>query len=65
VDASGNVHMIASRVVMKRRASSTLAVNPSGNSVFVTHHVGSRATAGLLPWEKDDAQGFVPKLPAG
>lgn len=42
-----------------------LAVDPSGNSVYVTDHVGSRATGGGLPWEGDDAHGFVLKLPAG
>jgi DNA-binding beta-propeller fold protein YncE len=42
-----------------------LAVDPGGNSVYVTDHLGSRATGGGLPWEKDDAQGFVLKLPAG
>jgi sugar lactone lactonase YvrE len=42
-----------------------LAVDPGGRSVYVTDHVGSRATGSGLPWEKDDAQGFVLKLPAG
>ncbi|OBI89552.1 hypothetical protein [Mycobacterium sp. 1245805.9] len=42
-----------------------LAVDPGGNYVYVTDHTGSRATGGGLPWEKDDAQGFVLKLPAG
>ncbi|SPM27017.1 Mycobacterium terramassiliense ORFan, partial [Mycobacterium terramassiliense] len=40
-------------------------VDPSGNSVYVTDHVGSRATGGGLPWMGDDAQGFGLKLPAG
>jgi hypothetical protein len=40
-----------------------LAVAPQGDAVFVTDHVGSRATGSGLPWEKDDAQGFVLKLP--
>jgi DNA-binding beta-propeller fold protein YncE len=81
VDAEGNVSMIASRVVMKLAPGSQnwttlpgepsfvdpmgLAVDPSGGSVYVTDHVGSRATGSGLPWEKDDAQGFVLKLPAG
>lgn len=42
-----------------------LAVDPGGNSVYVTDHVGSRATGGGLPWEGDDAHGLVLKLPAG
>ena len=40
-----------------------LAVDTQGN-VYVTDHVGSRATDESLPWEKDDAQGLVLKLPA-
>jgi streptogramin lyase len=80
VDAAGNVYMITSRVVMKLAPGSDtwtalqgappfvdpmgLAVDPRGN-VYVTDHLGSRATGGGLPWEKDDAQGFVLKLPAG
>lgn len=80
VDAAGNVYMIASRAVMKLAPGSDtwtplqgapplvdpmgLAVDTRGN-VYVTDHVGSRATGGGLPWEKDDAQGFVLKLPAG
>lgn len=42
-----------------------LAVDPGGNSVYVTDHVGSRATGGGLPWAGDDARGLVLKLPAG
>ena len=80
VDAAGNVYMIASRVVMKLAPGSDnwtqlqgapplvdpmgLAADTRGN-VYVTDHVGSRATGGGLPWEKDEAQGFVLKLPAG
>jgi sugar lactone lactonase YvrE len=80
VDAAGNVYMIASRAVLKLAPGSDtwtplqgvpplvdpmgLAVDTRGN-VYVTDHVGSRATGGRLPWEKDDAQGFVLKLPAG
>jgi sugar lactone lactonase YvrE len=81
VDADGNVYMIASRVVMKLAPGSDnwttlpgapsfvdpmgLAVDPRGDSVYVTDHVGSRATGSGLPWEKDDAHGFVLKPPAG
>jgi DNA-binding beta-propeller fold protein YncE len=80
VDAAGNVYMIASRAVLKLAPGSDtwtplqgapplvdpmgLAVDTRGN-VYVTDHVGSRATGGGLPWEKDDPQGFVLKLPAG
>jgi sugar lactone lactonase YvrE len=80
VDAAGNVYLIASRAVMKLAPGSDtwtqlqgvpplvdpmgLAVDTRGN-VYVTDHVGSRATGGGLPWEKDDTQGFVLKLPAG
>jgi hypothetical protein len=80
VDVAGNVYMIASRAVMRLAPGSDtwtplqgapplvdpmgLAVDTRGN-VYVTDHVGSRATGGGLPWEKDDAQGFVLKLPAG
>jgi DNA-binding beta-propeller fold protein YncE len=80
VDAAGNVYMIASRVVLKLAPGSDnwtelqgapplvdpmgLAVDARGN-VYVTDHVGSRATGGGLPWEKDDSQGFVLRLPAG
>lgn len=39
-----------------------LAVDTRGN-VYVTDHVGSRATGSALPWEGDDARGFVLKLP--
>ncbi|OBA73659.1 hypothetical protein A5641_04700 [Mycobacterium sp. 1554424.7] len=42
-----------------------LAVDPGGKFVYVTDHTGSRATGSGLPWEHDDAQGFVLKLPAG
>jgi DNA-binding beta-propeller fold protein YncE len=42
-----------------------LAVDPGGKYVYVTDHTGSRATGSGLPWEHDDAQGFVLKLPAG
>ena len=81
VDAAGNVYMITSRIVMKLTPGSDnwtalpgvpplldpmgLAVDPRGNSVYVTDHLGSRATGGGLPWEKDDAQGSVLKLPTG
>jgi hypothetical protein len=41
-----------------------LAVDNRGN-VYVTDHVGSRVTGEVFPWDKDDAQGFVLKLPAG
>lgn len=41
-----------------------LAVDTRGN-VYVTDHLGSRATGAALPWEDDDAHGFVLKLPAG
>jgi hypothetical protein len=40
-----------------------LAVDARGSSVYVTDHTGSRATGSGLPWEKDDAQGYVLKLP--
>ena len=81
VDAAGNVYMIASRQVMKLAPGTNnwialpgapslldpmgLAVDAGGTSAYVTDHVGSRATGSLLPWEKDDAQGFVLKLPVG
>jgi DNA-binding beta-propeller fold protein YncE len=82
VDASGNVYMITSRLVMQLAPGSDnwtalpgapsfidpmgLAVDPRGNSVYITDHLGSRAPAGGLPFfSKDDAQGFVLKLPAG
>ena len=42
-----------------------LAVDRRGNSVYVSDHVGVRATAELFPWDKDDAQRFVLKLPTG
>jgi DNA-binding beta-propeller fold protein YncE len=41
-----------------------LAVDTRGH-VYVTDHLGSRATGAGLPWEDDDAHGFVLKLPAG
>jgi hypothetical protein len=41
-----------------------LTVDTRGN-VYVTDHLGSRATGSNLPSEKDDAQGLVLKLPAG
>jgi DNA-binding beta-propeller fold protein YncE len=81
VDATGSVYMISSRIVLKLAPGADnwtalpgapslidpmgLAVDPRGTSVYVTDHVGSRATGGLLPWETDDAQGFVLKLPTG
>lgn len=40
-----------------------LAVDTRGN-VYVTDHLGSRATGSVPFWEDDDAQGFVLKLPA-
>jgi DNA-binding beta-propeller fold protein YncE len=80
VDAAGNVYMITSKVVMKLAAGSDnwtalpglppfvdpmgLAVDPRGNSVYVTDHTGSRSTEENLPWQKDDARGLVLKLPA-
>jgi sugar lactone lactonase YvrE len=80
VDAAGDVYMIATRAVLKLVPGSDtwtplqgapplvdplgLAVDSRGN-VYVTDHVGSRATGSGLPWEKDDAQGFVLRLPAG
>jgi DNA-binding beta-propeller fold protein YncE len=80
VDAAGNVYMIASRAVLELTPGSDtwtplqgvpplvdpmgLAVDNRGN-VYVTDHVGSRATDEVFPWDKDDAQGFVLKLPAG
>jgi hypothetical protein len=42
-----------------------LAVEPNGNNVYVTDHVGSRAAGSDLPWQADEAQGFVFRLPAG
>ncbi|UMB69587.1 hypothetical protein [Mycobacterium paraterrae] len=42
-----------------------LAVDPRGDYVYVTDHVGSRATDSIFPWDKDDAQGFVLKIPTG
>jgi DNA-binding beta-propeller fold protein YncE len=81
VDAAGTVYMITSRTVMKLAPGADtwtamqghpplvdpmgLAVNAHGTSVYVTDHTGSRATGSGLPWEKDDAQGFVLKLPTG
>jgi sugar lactone lactonase YvrE len=80
VDAAGNVYMIATRAVLKLAPGSEtwtalpgapslvdplgLAADTRGN-VYVTDHVGSRATGSGLPWEKDDAVGFVLRLPAG
>jgi len=79
VDAAGTVYMITSRTVMKLAPGSDnwttlpghpplvdpmgLAVDARGSSVYVTDHTGSRATGSGLPWEKDDAQGYVLKLP--
>jgi DNA-binding beta-propeller fold protein YncE len=81
VDSAGTVYMITSRVVMKLAPGANnwaalpgastfldpmgLAVDPAGKSVYVTDHVGSRATGEELPWMKDDAAGFVLKLPTG
>ena len=83
VDAAGNVYMIASRIVMTLAPGSDkwtalpgvpplvdpmgLAVDTRGN-VYVTDHVGSRATGGgsvfgIWPMGRDDAQGLVLKLP--
>ncbi|OBK47979.1 NHL repeat-containing protein [Mycobacterium sp. 1081908.1] len=42
-----------------------MAVDRGGHYVYVTDHLGSRGTGGGLPWEHDDAQGFVLKLPTG
>jgi DNA-binding beta-propeller fold protein YncE len=46
-----------------------LAVDPRGNNVYVTDHLGSRAPGGgswFGIWHpKDDAEGFVLKLPGG
>jgi hypothetical protein len=46
-----------------------LAVDARGNTVYVTDHTGSRAPGGgslFGIWHpKDDAQGFVLKMPAG
>jgi streptogramin lyase len=42
-----------------------LAVDPSGKNLYVTDHVGSRATGGSPLWEGDDAHGLVLKLPVG
>jgi DNA-binding beta-propeller fold protein YncE len=85
VDAAGNVYMITSRIVMKLAPGSDnwtplpgvppfvdpmgLAVDPRGNNVYVTDHLGSRAPGGgswFGIWHpKDDAEGFVLKLPGG
>jgi DNA-binding beta-propeller fold protein YncE len=42
-----------------------IAVDAQGRNVYVTDHVGSRATGSELPWQHDDAEGLVLKLPAG
>ncbi|OBK57962.1 hypothetical protein A5656_00130 [Mycobacterium gordonae] len=42
-----------------------MAVDPAGNFVYVTDHLGSRSTDEGLPWQGDDAQGLVLKLPVG
>ena len=85
VDTAGNVYVITSEGVLKLAPGSDnwtalpgvprfvdpmgLAVDPSGNNVYVTDHLGSRAPGGgswfgIWPMGPDDAQGFVLKLPA-
>ncbi len=49
---------------MSRAASFTTRSWQLSVNVYVTDHVGSRATGSALPWEGDDAHGFVLKLPA-
>ncbi len=85
VDTAGNVYVITSNGVMKLAHGSNtwtelpgghrfvdplgLAVDPRGENVYVTDHLGSRAPGGgswFGIWHpQDDAQGFVLKLPAG
>jgi DNA-binding beta-propeller fold protein YncE len=84
VDTAGNVYVIAGGVLKLAPGSDRwtqlpgmppfidplgLAVDPRGNNVYVTDHLGSRAPGGGslfgISHPKDDAQGFVPKLPAG
>jgi DNA-binding beta-propeller fold protein YncE len=87
VDTAGDVYVITSRSVMKLAPGSDnwtalpglpsfvdpmgLAVDPRGNSLYVTDHTGDRASGGGglfgfgIGQPKDDAQGFVFKLPAG
>jgi DNA-binding beta-propeller fold protein YncE len=80
VDSAGNVYVIAGGVMKLAPGSDKwtalpgvppfvdamgLAVDPSGNHVYVTDHLGSRAPGGGLPFGgKADAQGFVLRLPA-
>jgi DNA-binding beta-propeller fold protein YncE len=84
VDTAGNVYVIAGGVLKLAPGSDRwtqlpgmppfidplgLAVDPRGNNVYVTDHLGSRAPGGGslfgISHRKDDAQGFVLKLPAG
>ncbi len=84
VDAAGNVYVIAGGVLKLAPGSDhwtqlpglppfidplSLAVDPRGNNVYVTDHLGSRGAGGGsffgMSHPKDDAQGFVLKLPAG
>jgi DNA-binding beta-propeller fold protein YncE len=85
LDAAGNVYVMSSDGVMKLAPGSNewtelpgghrfidplgLAVDPSGNNVYITDHQGSRAPGssvfGIWHIGKDDAQGFVLKLPSG
>jgi DNA-binding beta-propeller fold protein YncE len=86
VDAAGNVYVMTSNGVMKLTPGSNdwtelpgghrfidplgLVVDPSGNNVYVTDHLASRAPGGgswfgIWPMGPDDAQGLVVKLPAG
>ena len=85
VDTAGNVYVITSEGVLKLAPGSDnwtalpgvprfvdpmgLAVDPSGNNVYITDHLGSRAPGGgswfgIWPMGPDDAEGFVLKLPA-